>query len=353
MADLEATTSRAIYRGDDEISLMEIANGLLRNWRILTIFPFLFAVAAAIWSLSQDRKYQATATFLPEATQSSAAGGAAALAQQFGVDVGAGRNSLSPQFYMDLVRSRAILQQAVTAKYKVGGRESTLVELLDTDGETNRVEAAIDELRGMIGVSVARATGVVQVSVSTKNPGLSEQITGRLVELLHTFNVQIRQANAREEARFVSGRLAEALAEMNMAEDKLEEFLRRNREFRNSPELNSRHERLQREVAMRQQLYMSLQNSEEQARIDAFRDTPLITVIDHPAGSAKPQSRGTVTRVILAALLGVLFAIVVILLKEFMRRGREARNPEFEEFQGLARAAWADLSRPARRSKGK
>jgi tyrosine-protein kinase Etk/Wzc len=254
---------------------------------------------------------------------------------------------------MDLVRSRAILRPAVTAKYRAGARESTLVELLVPDRDSNRTEAAVDELRRLIDVSVVRSTGVVQLSVSTENPALSEQIAQRLVELLHAFNVQIRQANAREEARFVGARLAEALADMGAAEDKLEEFLRRNREFRNSPELTSRHERLQREVAMRQQLYMSLQNSQEQARIDAFRDTPLITVIDHPAGSAKPQSRGTVTRVFLAALLGVVFAIVVILLKEFIRRGREARNPKFEEFEGLARAAWADLSRPARRSKGK
>ena len=352
MSDLNAPRQPA-YREDDEVSFIEIANGLLRNWKLVVIFPLLFAIGAGIWSLSQERKYQATATFLPEAAQSGGARGAAAIAQQFGVTVGGDRPSLSPQFYMDLVRSRAILRQAVATKYRIGGKESNLIQLLETERESKPAEEAVDELRGLIGVSVVRGTGVVQLNVSSNDPALSEQIAKRLVELLHAFNLQIRQANAREEARFVGARLNEALAELSNAENRLEEFLRRNREFRNSPELSSRHERLQREVAMRQELYMSLMTSQAQARIDGIRDTPLITVIDDPAGSAKPQSRGTVTRAILAFFIGLVFAIVLVFIKEFMRRGREASDPGYEEFRGLARAAWADIHQPRRWAKGK
>ena len=67
------------------------------------------------------------------------------------------------------------------------------------------------------------------------------------------------------------------------AERAREDFLRQNRGFGNSPELMSEHDRLQRQVAMRQEVYTSLLRSQEQARIDAVRDTPLLAFIDTPS----------------------------------------------------------------------
>lgn len=349
MSDLK--TPHPAAPEDDEVSFIGIANGLLRNWKLVVLLPFVFAFAAGVWSLTRHRQYVAAATFIPAAAQNRGISGAAALAQQFGVSVGSDRPTLSPQFYSDLLKSRAILRPAVTTKYKVGAKEANLIELLEKEREANPAEEAVDELRGMVSPSVVRGTGVVQLIVSAEHPALAEQIATRLVDLLHAFNLESRQANAREEARFVGGRLKEALAELNAAENRLEEFLDTNRRFGN--EMASRHERLQREVAMRQELYTSLLTSQEQARIDGIRDTPLLTVIDDPAGSAKPQPRGTVGRVILAFIIGLVFSVVLVFIREFLRRGRAANNPDYEEFQGLARAVWADLPRPGRRAKGK
>src|SRR5688572_31375279 len=64
--------------------------------------------------------------------------------------------------------------------------------------------------------------------------------------------------------------------------------------------------------------------------IYGIRDTPLLTLIDDPAGSAKPQPRGTVGRVILAFIVGLVFAIVLVFIMEFRseerRVGKECRS---------------------------
>lgn len=338
----------------DEISLVELANMVLRHWKVVAVLPTVIALGVAVWTLSQDRQYRASASFFPQAAETRGAGGAAALAQQFGVSLGPERPAHSPQFYADLLRSRAILREAVESEYQLSPaegapRQATLVELFvgrEPAGHGPPWLEAVDTLRQKIAVSVARETGVVNFAVLSTDPTLAEQIAERLLDLLNRFNLEVRQGHAREESRFIGGRLEEAQVELAAAETALQNFLRQNREFRNSPALAFEHDRLYRDVSMRQELYTSLLRSQEQARLDGVRDTPLITVVDHPAGSAEPQRRGTVMRALLGFVLGLIISVAIVIAAENARRGREAEDPRYHEFRNLARQAWTDLRRP-------
>jgi len=90
-----------------------------------------------------------------------------------------------------------------------------------------------------------------------------------------------RQSQAAAERGFTEERMAEAQEELRAAENELQRFLQNNRQFQNSPELVFQHDRLQRRVAMRQQVYTSLVQSYEQARIDEVPNTPVITVVEY------------------------------------------------------------------------
>lgn len=342
---------------DDEISPVEIVNTLLRNWRIVLIFPIVFVLATAAWSLTRDRTYAASASFSPQAAEGpGAAGGAAALAQQFGLNLGGTQARASPQFFAYLLRSRALLRQAVEAEYELpaddgGIWRGSLVEYWDLHAAGGPLPPwlrATELLQGRLATNVTRETGVVQLTVTADHPILAEQIAGRLLELLNQFNLQARQRLAQQESEFIEGRLEEARAELNEAERAIQAFLQQNREYRNSPALILQHDRLERQIAMRQELYTSLLRSQEQARIDVVRDIPLLTVIEHPEGAAKPRGRQTVERVLLAGVLGLLLGIFVAFVVQMGRRSRDARDPHYQEFQGLAREAWHDLRHPGR-----
>jgi uncharacterized protein involved in exopolysaccharide biosynthesis len=340
---------------DEEISLLGAANTLLRNWRVVVGLPLVLALVVGMWAVSQERMYAATASFVPEAAESRS-GGAAALAQQFGVSLGGEQRGRSPQFYADLLRSPAILRPLVETEYRLPGQngaieQGTLIELLEISTASARRPSwrlAADEVLKKMSASVTRETGVIHVQVQSHHPGLAEQVAERLLGLLHEFNTEARQHRAQEEGRFIAERMADAQAEVLASEGALQDFLRHNREFRNSPELVFEHDRLQRQVAMRQEVFTSLLRAGEEARIDGVRDTPLLTVIDHPAGSALPQGRGTVRLSLLAFLLGLMVAVFVAFVRDSNRRSREAGDPHYREFEGLARQTWDELRRPAR-----
>src|SRR5437773_1119139 len=118
---------------DDEFSLIQIANAVLRQWRLVLVIPALFALAVGLITYSRPRLYEASASFFPQEAEGGRVSSAFALAQQFGVDLGGSKGpTQSPQFYADLVQSRALLRQVVESKYKVNvdgaTRDVTLME---------------------------------------------------------------------------------------------------------------------------------------------------------------------------------------------------------------------------------
>ena len=341
---------------DDGLSLVEVATISLRQWRIIAILPLVLTLVVIAWTLSQSQEYAATAAFMPQASETRAVGGAAGLARQFGLSIGSEGSQQSPDFHVGLLRSRAVLRQAVEAEYSVRdetgrSRNATLIELYGIGNNAEGIppwRTAVQILRGDISTAVARETGIVQVTVSAFDPRVAEQIAERLLELLNTFNMEVLQNRAEGEARFVGGRITEAQAQLLAAEGLLEDFLIRNREFRNSPELVFAHERLQREVAMRQEIYTSLLGAQEQARIDAVRDTRLLVVIDPPVGSAEPKGRGVRLRAMLAFVLGLMISLVVAFATEMVRRARASGDRRYGEFRDLAGQVWYDVRNPAR-----
>lgn len=342
-----------------ELTPLTIVNAVLRYWRPIVAVPAALALVVGVWTISGPRTYVASATFLPQASDTRGPGGAAALAQQFGLSLGTDRAGESPQFYVNLLRRNVVLRQALESEYIVPGeaggtRQVTLLAFLGYDDPSPAdLRRALEELEQSITASADRETGEIRFRVSASDPRLAEQVAARLLEILDTFNKEVRRSRAREEGRFISERVTEAQAELAATEAALQDFLRSNRQFNDSPELMAEHDRLQRQVAMRQEVYTSLVRSQEQARIDAVRDTPVFTVIDHPAGMAEPEGRGTVRRALLAFVFGLMVVLIGAFLGEYNRRSREQGDADYVEFQVLKRRVLEDLRHPRRWVRGR
>ena len=298
-----------LSRDNDEITFLSIANVLLRWRRTIVITGLLGAVAGMVAGLLTTREYVSAATFLPQAVEGSSTGGLAAAASQFGLRLPTSGSGWGPPVYAQLLRSRSVLDPIALDTVVVAEdgmrRVALAMDLLKVKvgPPAARIASASGRLAKMVDSREVKALNAVEVTVTTPWPSVSLALAERLVDGVNHFNLQTRKSQAAAERQFVDARVAEAERALRDAEDRLQTFLQRNRgSTEGSPELQFSHDRLQRDVLLRQQVYTSLLQSLEEARIREIRDTPVITVLDAPRLPLLAQGRKTVIKAIAGGL---------------------------------------------------
>jgi uncharacterized protein involved in exopolysaccharide biosynthesis len=333
----------------EPLSLLGLVNAALRQRRLVVQMTVLAVVVVVAITLLLPREYTARASFRSQARNAGASSMIPGIAAQLGLLAPLTDASQSPAFYVELLQSRQILGGVVTQQFPVPGRPSdttaALIDLIEVKGKTAdiRRERAIERLLDLMDVVASPRTGVITMTVTLKDPVLAEAVARRLLDELHRFNLQSRQSQARAERRFTEQRLGEVERDLRAAEDRLQTFLQRNRDYRNSPQLMFQQDRLMRDVSMQQGLYSTLAQSFEQSKIEEVRDTPVITLIDQPERPAQPDPRGLIKRGILAVLLGGILGLTLALVREGMKRSKELSSPEFIEFNQLQRETLEQL----------
>lgn len=323
---------------DDEISLLAISATLIRHrWRIVRWMLF-GGLVAGLLAFLRPPVYTAFASFIPQGTDLGRSG-LASLAGQFGVSLPAGNQSLSPDFYADLLKSRVLLQNVAHDTLTVaemGGKRVLFLDLFEIPAgpASRREEEGVRLLRQIVSTSVVKSTGVVQLQAGTRWPSVSLAIVNDLVKGVNEFNQQTRQGQAASERKFVEGRLAVAASDLRAAEDRLEEFLRNNRAIGTSPDLMFQRDRLQRDVALQQNVFTSLTQSYEEVRIREVRDTPVITIIEPPAVATLPEPRKRLLRVLLGLMVGALIGSILSFTSEGINRRRNQGDREADQFVG-------------------
>lgn len=330
------TTQRDLVEEEGDISLLALGTILLRGRRII----IGLGVLGALWGLSSairtPRMYMSEAIFLPQASEATSSGLAIA-ASQFGLRVPSTGGAWGPGMYVELLGSRALLEPIVSETVVVAeerGRRVAVADLVNATGKTpqEKIDRAVEALRGMVRGREVRALGGVGVSVTSPWPSVSLELARKVIQGVNDFNLQTRKSQATAEREFVQELAAQAERSLRNAEENLRAFTERNRAIGNSPQLSLERDRLQAEVDLQREVYTTLLESREEARIREVRDTPVITVFDQPRLALAPLSRGILSKTFLGGLFGGVLGIVIAFFADAMRRVRQQRNSEAEEF---------------------
>ena len=333
---------------DPERSIWSYLSVLVAHPRLVLWVPAAALVVTILVSLVLPRQFVASAAFLPQDQASQQVGQLTQIAAQLGLAMPRSSGT-SPQFYEDLLMSREVLRDVVTNPYHVAGKVPFTGTLVDYFGigrpdADQRVILAVDRLKKILSAETDRAVGIVRFSVRTRSPELSRAIVDRLLELVNNYNLERLQSQARAEREFVEGRLAAARDDLDLAENALEAFLQRNR-LLNSPDLVAEEGRLQRQVSFRQQIYVTLAQSHEMAKIDEVRNTPVITVVERPEGFVEPQGRHLVIRGLTALLVAGVLSVALAFVDDSLRRWRVLAAGDYRNLEQLWRGALERLRR--------
>lgn len=302
---------------EDDISFDRVGAFARRHRRLLGLWAALGLAIGVSVALLLPPKYTARTSFVPQGRVQN--GALASIAAQFGVAAAlSGDATRTPSFYSTLLNSTNLLARVVEQPVTVPNGSATKIEQLETylrprgDTPGKRRASAISKLLKHMTVALDQKAGLVIVEVQLPHPSVAQAVAAALLRQVDTFNLRTRQGQASSERRFTEARLAEAGTELRVAEGALLNFLQGNRDFRSSPQLNYSYERLTRDVTLKQQIYTTLAEAYEQARIEEVRDTPVITVVDEPTLPLRPDpapigqaiSAGLVAGFLVGALLG-------------------------------------------------
>lgn len=285
-----------------------VLRDLARHWRFTVVLAMLGAVAGGVTALLLPQCFRSGAAFQAESAPTPQISGAlAGLASQIGgLNVATQNNA---QLFADLLTTDAVLRRVAAASYPWESGTATLPAIYGFDQQPPgwREYRTVRKLRKQTSVDVNIRTGVVRFSIEARTPTLAQALAESTLNALNEANIALRQARAGAERSFTSQRASDAQRELSEAELALQRFYERNRTIVNAPSLQIEEGRLRRAVDMAQQVYVQLRLQEEQASVQAVRNTPAISVIDPPLVPVKrswPQRR-------LAVLLGGLIGLAL------------------------------------------
>lgn len=322
-------------------SVFSVLNTLLRRWRLVLGTPMALVLGVLFISMLTGAEYEAQTTLMPR-TSEGGASRITGLAAQLGLDV-SGPSGETPEFYAELLKTPGLLREAAASNYRVAVGppeerdtiEGTLVDLYDieVDRPENALRATAAHLRKNVSARAELTTGLVTLTVSAPWPELAVAVTDRMIELINEFNLERRQTQARAEREFVGRRLDDIRGELAQAEDSLAAFYVSNRSIGNSPWLQVQADRLQRNVERLQQLYISLAQSYEQARIEEVRDIPVLTVVVDPAHTVREAGVSLPLLIAVAMLIGGALGLGVAFLVEATDPKRMQDDVAYFEFR--------------------
>jgi uncharacterized protein involved in exopolysaccharide biosynthesis len=334
-------------RPEADISLFELMTPLVRRWKLIGATALACALLAIGFLLLQRPTYTASTTFTPENSSStglmSSLVGLAGLAGQLGLGTGSS-SSVSPEFFVKLVDSDEVLRSTLLAEFThpdSAGVKRPLLQLLEIKGRSaeERIQRGVAVLRKLTEASTDKTTGIVTLRVKLHSPQLAADVAKYMVQLLNRFNLESRQSQSREQRRFSGERLAIAEQELRTVEQAQLAFLQRNRQYLDSPLLAFEHNRLNRQVQLRQEVYQTLVKAHEEARIAEVRDTPVLTVIDSAVAPVHPSGPRRVLGTSVALLFGAALGVILAYISAARARARRAPTPDYLEFRAAVEEA--------------
>lgn len=335
-----------------ELSILRIATIVLR-WRRWSLgVPAALVLATSTYVLLSPAKYTAVGSFVPGIQGSSAQSPLSNVAAQFGINVQSGTGE-TPDFYAALIKTHTLLRAVAESQYVAPrgapGQSGTLGDVLAENGSTSsqRTENAMKDLqKKILTVSADAVSGIVQVKVETRWPSLSAAIAQQVLSQVTAFDLRTQQSQAAAQAAFVESQTMQAKGRLRDAENRLEDFLQRNRQYASDPALSFQYQRLTRDLGIEEQLYTSLVQGLEQASMDAVRNTPTISVVEPPVAPVQPDSRLFVLKVIAALVIGSLLGIILALALEAASVARRVSESDVAAFHSAWHATVEAIRHP-------
>lgn len=319
---------------EHEIDLIEIITILWKARKFIATVTAISLAIGILYIIFATKMYSGTITLYP--AQSGAKNPMVQMAAQMGM---AGASAGDANYNIpDVVKSRTLSEQIVAHKWEIEGFDKPvdLVEYFDNMYEPEKpdwVQTKKDEeiwhnrkiygyssmiAKDRISVNANMKTGLIKISVLMEKPRLASEIANFISVFVTGWVNDTQKESIRKNLEFINERAAVLGAELQEAENELKKFRETNRNILNSPDLQLELQRLQRQVTIKQEVYLTMVKQREINQIEENKSADVIRILDkaiEPSNASKPSRR-----VVLVAsfLIGIVISVLSILILKIL-----------------------------------
>lgn len=295
---------------NDTLNLLNIFSLLKKIGEKYYKIILLFIIVNSVLGLFGTPKYSASVSFYTDYNDLSKTGGSLNFFTSFTLNnydhlnFSISNYLLSDNFYKKIIYD----------KYNINNSEMNLVDVWELEGnpsflsdlnlipnvtaEERKYLEAKELLDKAIKFSEDDDSGLNTIQVVVKKyPNLALELTDRIYTAIIEYFTDITQLKATEKISFIEGRLVEISSKLVEAESEMISFLEQNKKL-TSPNLSIQRTRIQRDITVYSQLFVSLSDQLELAKIDAKNSVNPIFTLDDPVLSIEKFGSSIFVRII-------------------------------------------------------
>ncbi|MFC1785305.1 Wzz/FepE/Etk N-terminal domain-containing protein [Candidatus Neomarinimicrobiota bacterium] len=315
-----------------EIDFNKILLSLKIGVKWLIVTPLVFCAIAIIYVLFIAKPvYTSEAKILlvgNKDNQSSLLG----LASQFGFSIpprsSDGSTYLTIETLPEILKSRSLTNSLLFSEFtteKASHPEILFNIIFDSldiaDSDSNKLIAEGQDYiaKKVLGTKQINNTAIFSLYVNSPEAKLSAKIAKKVVSELEKMQLEFTRSELSDQKEFFIGRLSEVQVELYNAESRLKNYREKNLQINLSPTLLLEQERLEREIEIQTEIYISLKQQFEQIKISENKNISHIKVIDEPnipIFRSKPKRK---LIVLVAGILGLMIGGVVAIISNKKR----------------------------------
>ena len=320
------------------ISLSDILLTLAEQLKVivLTTFISVFLTFTYVKFIEQPI-YESHSTILLPQNEGNL-GGLAGIASQFGVNVpnASSVDLSSPSLIPDLIKSRTFAERILDKPFytKEFQKELSLLAIITYGEESPKlgldtlIQKAIGKLNGMISFENSGSFSVL--TVKAKSPHFARDLNKAVLNELQSLNRFFKNQNQIDKSRFIKNRIESVENDLKKSEQRLKTFREKNRQII-SPALQLEQDYLSRDVEIQKDIYLTLRQQQELAKIEEVEKASIIQVLDNPQVPLGPTNKNVRLSVMLAFVLGMGLGVIIAFIRSY------ANNSDIDERKKLRR----------------
>jgi len=311
---------------DIEIDTKKILLALKKGYKYTLLLPLILVFFAFIYI-----KFIATPIYISQAkliitSDESIQSGLSGLASQFGLSIplmGESTNYLSTESISEILSSRELVNKIIDLNiYKNQNLFEILVneKLIELSDSLVTREMAIKYFNEeIVGLENIINTSMVNLNIRSRYPELSRNLSNTIIEELQNREVEYRKNESESKRIFIEQRIKDIQFNLLSAESNLKDFREENVQIDRSPTLLLEEERLERELSLQTEIFISLKQQLEQINIDEANNISKLRVIDPPNLPALPSSPKKKIILLASFILGLISGGLISIKKYYSK----------------------------------